>query len=136
MSVLSHAYNVATRRSVRNAITKFKLMVRLVKICNVFRIYDRYGNMKLQDFFDPAIPSRQDLQDLPNEYRSECVKGVDERRFEYLAVVGHEVLKEAESEREKERWERNHSIKPLSDILNELAPPLTWGEIFFTISPI
>lgn len=94
-------------------------------------LYNRYGNVKLQDFSDPAIPSRQDLQDLPSGYGSEWLKGVDEGRFEYFAVVGHKVLQEAESEREKERWERNHSIKPLTDILDELDPPLTWGEIVF-----
>jgi len=94
-------------------------------------LYNRYGNMELQDFFDPAIPSRRDYSDLPSEYRSEWLKGVDEGRFEYLALVGHEVLQEAEGERKKERWERNHSIKPLTDILSELDPPLTWGEIVF-----
>ena len=94
-------------------------------------LYNRYGNMKLQDFSDPAIPSQQNFQNLPSEYRSEWLKGVDEGRFEYFAVLGHEVLQDAESECKKEWWERNHSIRPLSDILNELVPPLTWGEIVF-----
>lgn len=94
-------------------------------------LYNRYSDMKLQDFFDPAVPSRRDFSELPIPYRDEWLKGIDHGRVEHSACVGYEVLNQAESERQKERWERDHSIKPLADELNKLEPPLTWGETIF-----
>ena len=52
-------------------------------------------------------------------------------RFESFAVVGHEIIKEAERRQEKKRWESDHSVRPFANELNEIEPPLTWGEILF-----
>ena len=80
--------------------------------------------MKVQDFFDPAIPSRRDCSDLPEPSRSERLKRVDDGLFDSFAVAGYEILKEAEGKRRKERWEINHQKKTLADELLVFYPDL------------
>jgi len=94
-------------------------------------LYNRYSDMKVQDFFDPGIPSRREFADLPSPYREEWLKRIDDGLFDSFAVAGYELLKQAEGERQKDRWEMNHQKKTLADELNGLEPPLTWGETIF-----
>lgn len=88
-------------------------------------LHNRYSEMKVQDFFDPAIPSMRCYSDLPIRYQ------VEFRRYELFACIGYKIVKKAEARRQKEIWEIDHNRKPLMDDLNELTPPLTWGEIIF-----
>ncbi len=93
-------------------------------------LYNCYSDMKVREFFDPRIPSRQRILDLdlPGPTREELLK---DGMFDSVAVPGYEILKAVEGERLKARWETNHSIKTLADELDQLEPPLTWGETAF-----
>jgi DNA-directed RNA polymerase subunit RPC12/RpoP len=94
-------------------------------------IYNRYKDMRLQDFRDPAIPSRRNFSDLPEAERTEWLKGVDDGKFELCALAAHELLEYLDRNRQRERWEKNHRIRPLWEALNELEPPLSWGEVLW-----
>jgi DNA-directed RNA polymerase subunit RPC12/RpoP len=83
-------------------------------------LYHRYADMGLQDFFDPANPSRQDFATLPEPQRSEWLKDVDNGRCEYYALVGCTILAKA-----------NQNVERLGDQLRRLVPPLTWGETIY-----
>ncbi len=95
------------------------------------RIYNLYKDKKLQDFIDPAVPSRWEFSRLPEPYRTEWLDSLDEGNFEISASIGSALLHWVDSKLHEEHWQRRHRTKLLWQQLADLQPPMTWGEVMW-----